>query len=120
MNKAPPKIYVSLHCEYDEPIDLETEMPTEFSTVPYEGPKWEYVRADLLPQWLPIESAPKDGRSILVCNQEMRDSCIVVGYDTDLVGKEPIYFHCWVGEEGVKYASGLFTHWMPVPKGPKE
>ena len=47
MNNAPEKIYVSLHDDWDEPIDLENEMPTEFTTVPYEGPNWVYIRSDL-------------------------------------------------------------------------
>ena len=70
-----------------------------------------------IPQWLPIEAAPKDGTEILVYD------------DGDIIIAD--YSH-WTGAEGEKIASWFVawtvesykycepTMWMPLPKPPTE
>lgn len=75
--------------------------------------------------WQPIETAPKDGTSIILCR----------GADADGLPIEPLGLFCqcaaWWGDEGgrwVVYADqiqdpDLFfapTHWMPIPDPPTE
>lgn len=62
--------------------------------------------APAVPQWMPIETAPKDGTPVLV--REARCSGFAVMYSG-----------------GWKYESGNIcylepTHWMPLPDAPKE
>ena len=74
--------------------------------------KVKYTRADLSPQWQPIETAPRDGTLILIA----RMPCdywhgIFVGYWNDTIDE-------WF------YSAALLisqpTHWMPLPKPPTE
>jgi hypothetical protein len=65
----------------------------------------EYIRADLVPQWQPIETAPKDGTEIIVLCRRKKVS---LGW----------YFSAstnnkhWLNENGSKINP---THWMPLP-----
>lgn len=72
----------------------------------------EYVRADLVPQWLPIETAPKDGTQFLF-NAPQMDCGLSIGefnagrlcsaFDGKVLGD-------WVTPP---------THWMPLPAAPE-
>ncbi len=65
--------------------------------------------------WQSIETAPKDGRTILVCDSPTQDSCAVVGYDND-VPHDPGW--CWTtGDQN--YHKDLFTDWRELPEQPK-
>lgn len=41
----------------------------------------EYIRADLVPQWQPIETAPKDGREFLACYGRCNNAMHLVSYN---------------------------------------
>jgi hypothetical protein len=102
----------------------------------------EYIRADLVPQWQPIETAPKDGTWVLLTGGDAYDefnlfkgtvdysvSPHVVNYpnDVSVAMKRPVvafwnekqsewafafWDSCWYGE----YSDP--THWMPLPAPP--
>ena len=59
--------------------------------------------------WQSIETAPKDGTMILI-------------YEADIGW---IYHSCWCKNSGIEWWGGTglhqnFTHWMPLPKPPKQ
>ena len=60
------------------------------------------------PAWMPIETAPKDGKESLFCTEELG---LVVMYWDDCEGK-------W--ETGFDVGDILTpTHWMPLPETPR-
>jgi hypothetical protein len=72
----------------------------------------EYIRADLVPQWQPIENAPRDGTQILGAWQ-----CLNKTWDMNAM----FYFE-EDGEGGwfdyhAEYMHNP-THWMPLPNPP--
>ncbi len=66
-----------------------------------------YIRADLVPQWLPIESAPKDRSRILVSHGS-NGACVVYWSDS---------FDLWMTTGG-NFIRDI-THWMPLPPPPE-
>ena len=74
----------------------------------------EYIRADLVPQWQPIETAPKDGTKILGAWPQLRKH--------KWWTIQPVFFHCgdwihgWDEDEDLALHP---THWMPLPEPPK-
>jgi len=118
------------------------EVGTWADTVRFSKQGTEYIRADLVPQWQPIETAPKDGTWVLVSGGDAYDefnlfkekldrsvSPPVVNYPNDVLValKRPVvafwyadqsrwaFAHwdsCWYGE----YSDP--THWMPLPAPP--
>lgn len=61
----------------------------------------EYLRADLFPQWQPIETAPRDGTEILGYREGL--GTWIVNWDPD----EQDFSPGWTP-----------THWMPLPEPP--
>jgi len=66
----------------------------------------KYIRANLVPQWQPIETAPKDGTEILVFHPERNEQ-----------------FVCYLKEGYWMFAPDAAlatdpTHWMPLPNPP--
>lgn len=72
------------------------------------------TQADATP-WQPIETAPRDGTSILACDVLMGDSCAVVFWFDD--DKWPTGWQ-WATADGTGYHVDKFTHWIPVPEQP--
>lgn len=60
-----------------------------------------------VPVWQPIETAPMDGREVLVCNL----GCVRVGFRDIARGG---VWSLWPGREAARP-----THWMPLPAAPK-
>jgi hypothetical protein len=73
---------------------------------------------ETFPQWRPIDTAPKDGSSILLC---------IRGYEP-AAGQWLVEHDCWIGfdpegrfdtdAELAAYIHDTFyhpTHWMPLP-----
>jgi hypothetical protein len=72
----------------------------------------KYIRADLVPQWQDISTAPKDGTEILLQGKAVpphEGRYVTVGYGFD---------------DGWRTYQGLLTNqptrWMPLPEPPKE
>lgn len=102
----------------------------------------KYVRADLVPQWQPIETAPRDGTEIILYkqpNKQCNAPFWVIGkfvsryellpyeqcYKEDCCGDcpEPEDFEIKVLVTSWNHkdiSSTGFTHWMPLPKPPTE
>lgn len=70
--------------------------------------------------WRPIESAPKDGREILVCHPDGSEEWFmaVVFYDESTSEDSPD--HCWHKADGLAYHRDFPTYWMPLPSPPEE
>ncbi len=73
-------------------------------------------------EWQPIETAPKDRRSVLLwgIHPERAD---VGAYDPDTYSKRPKPYWTAIGSErlyGVRYVrEHQPTHWAPLPEPPK-
>ena len=92
----------------------------------------EYIRADLVPQWQPIETAPKDGTSILIYTQGM---VIEARYCTGSWSEDtPISPAEYDGAVWCAFDDALafeieetphgdfcgeVTHWQPLPEPPQ-
>lgn len=60
-------------------------------------------------KWHPIDTAPRNGTSILVCN-DWQPGVDMVSWKG---GKKR---GGWATEDGTaQYGEGIFTHWMPLP-----
>ena len=76
--------------------------------------KTKYIRADLVPQWQPIETAPKDGTAILSTWPSLFK-------DQDKWFIQPVFFrdgiwlHLWDHDETLPLNP---THWQPLPSPP--
>ena len=91
------------------------------NTIDYDLTRWsisrwngdtEYIRADLVPQWQPIETAPKDGTRILGAWPQLRKWWTI----------QPVFFHCgdWIHGWDEDEDLALYpTHWMPLPTPPQ-
>lgn len=81
----------------------------------------EYVRADLVPQWQTIETAPKDGTSVLVWARWDWDGMAGDGcsepYDAQVAHYEGKNFFAKTFNPYVDIAVNP-THWMPIPNPP--
>ena len=70
--------------------------------------------------WLPIETAPRDGTPILAWPIKGSDGFIpyvVVAFDLENCGK---VFETWVEAAGEEWATYYPTHWRQLPAPPSE
>ena len=70
------------------------------------GGQQRYIRADLVPQWQPIETAPHDNKRILV--YVPRYGSMSASFDDGRFN-----LHACLNKQA------LPTHWMPLPEVPK-
>jgi hypothetical protein len=90
----------------------------------------EYIRADLVPQWQPIETAPKDGTEIIGVysnNYGYQDKPTVYGPWT-VAFRNGAWMASWAEGSVIEYESYSGTtykdaemeptHWMPLPAPP--
>lgn len=83
----------------------------------------QYTRTDTIPQWQPIETAPKDGRNILIISGFSPNSRAVEGYWRTETTENNITFlqgWVWVGDDSVPKPYMDPQGWMPLPTPPKE
>src|SRR6056297_3417287 len=90
----------------DEWVDEETN--------PLIARAWE-VRADLAPQWRPIEEAPKDGAMILAYDPGRYD---VPHPMVHTMKWEDSYWLVW--RDGPQFCEFRPTHWIPTPGPPED
>ena len=80
----------------------------------------EYIRADLVPTWQPIETAPNDGTEILITDGDftcfgcfyLREWVFCNGVETSEDGVDLFGLNKWIAGYGS-------THWMPLPTTPE-
>lgn len=105
MNKAPEKIYI-------------TNRPTKekvtcgFWDDVKDSNTFEYIRADLVPQWLPIETIKETGNEVLLIHATGLNQVVAV-YGTGASGKR-----IWKVKGTGIYPLEAFTHFMSLPKAP--
>jgi len=68
--------------------------------------------------WQPIETAPKDGTTILAVDALIQDTHAVVYYDDGLYPGSIYVWH--VTDTTIAYHRDRFTHWMPLPAQPPQ
>lgn len=67
-------------------------------------------------EWMPIESAPKDGTRVLLHARHTAHSWpIIVAY-----WRSGPRGTGWFGGKANHAPDGAFTHWMPLPSPPKD
>ena len=90
--------------------------------------------APSVPQWQPIETAPKTGRKIIVAytNRNAKPRTVMARWltdeqaaetDSDGVGLEGGWYECidnWDDYTEVAIHEGEPTHWMPLPAAPTD
>jgi hypothetical protein len=72
---------------------------------------------DAMSEWLPIESAPMDGRSVLLFQKNRTDA----GYSIVQASCYEGRFYADSRECVIDWEDGITkaTHWMPLPEPPK-
>lgn len=88
------------------------EQPPEDGALLYLAAPSAPVQA--VPDWQPIETAPKDGTEIIASNVS------VAGGFMQVVAYDALYSAPWRTQEDYGYSERAFTHWMPRPQPPKE
>lgn len=123
-----------------DPIDIVERMPNVagFDGIPLcheaaaEITRLRAALAAQVPQWLPIESAPKDGRKIIVIyvNHNGKTRTVMARWltqeevdeiDHEGVGLEAGWFECidnWSDYTEVAIHEGEPTHWQKLPAAP--
>lgn len=69
-------------------------------------------------EWQPIETAPKDGRDLLIFDK-FHKTAVIAFYRED--GRSPGKYGKFVWQlhdEGGSLAEQSITHWMPLPSPP--
>lgn len=65
-------------------------------------------------QWQPIETAPKDGKNVLIYRLGSGDQRATIGsLDEEGVWQSPEAYYIW------SWFDFSPTHWMPLPEPPK-
>lgn len=75
-----------------------------------------FGKAAMTREWQPIETAPKTGDAVLLCNADEQDSTMLLYYDETENANYP-----WqaVDDSNTAYPIEAFTHWTPLPEQPK-
>jgi hypothetical protein len=91
-------------------------------------PRTEYIRADLVPGWQPIETAPRDGTRVMLWRGfteigKWAEMVVAEWHDGEWQwpsDDNPSTHGEWTVDDMLNgYCScGDFTHWMPLPNPP--
>lgn len=109
----------------DDICVLEIEHDVDFIDV-YDSSQ-QYIRSDLVPQWQPIETAPKDGTWIMLTGGRIgwdikSESKVVIGQASSVLNGRVEENYRW---QFAWYNGGYHgeysnpTHWMPIPNVPE-
>ena len=84
-------------------------------------PHAEYIHADLVPQWQPIETAPKDGTKVLLygplsCSKGIIRKVPKMAVDRYAQPEDKLGWTGW-GKFNPKFWPP--THWQPLPEPPR-
>ena len=66
-------------------------------------------------EWQPIETAPKDGALLLLCDARVDRWQLTAFYEDDGLKPEKYVWHTL---DGLSYMDEMFTHWMPLQDPP--
>ncbi len=69
-----------------------------------------------MPEWRPIETAPKDGTHILCYIPETSEPALMYVLKWD---RHPSWGLSWLEADGEGWMACAPTHWMPLPAPPK-
>ena len=64
-----------------EKVYVSTSKNGDYVSAVDDGDSVAFIRADLVPQWQPIETAPKDGREFLACYGRCNNAMHLVSYN---------------------------------------
>ena len=79
----------------------------------------EYIRADLVPQWQPIETAPMErGKHILLWNAHDRCTYLGLWWSDGMDDPKSASWHS-LAFGSIRPLFGNITHWMPLPESPE-
>jgi len=85
---------------------------------------WNTRPAPTVPEWRPIESAPRDGTGILCWSDELYQKPYIAWFGEDLNAGENDGEE-WLTGDGDDFSTGSYftpckpTHWMPLPSAPE-
>ena len=105
MSDYPEKIWMN--------IDYEDGGLMDWSSRQLSPAASEYIRADLVTQWQPIETAPHDTDVLLASPSEWTNTGWIIE-----VGKASWGRRYDSGASSLSW-HGRATHWMPIPKVPE-
>ncbi len=119
MTSRPSRVYavVCMECGAHGPIsENDAESKKAYEAVAID---WSRRAAD----WQPIETAPKDGRLVLItggtiraADMEMKPSALNYAIPAEMDWGEWTHY----GEHGEEWIIENPTHWTPLPEPPKE
>lgn len=81
----------------------------------------EFIRSAAPPEWLPIETVPKDGTRVLLAwkdganlrGKPMRKNFVAEAYWSERIG-------LFRGPGSGSVHESFFSHWMPLPAAPNQ
>lgn len=106
MSDFPEKIWVTHKEEFPGHVSFRASN-LDHSNSP-DGTYPEYIRADLVPQWRPIETIP-DGETVIAIDPYGRARVVTKNNESKDFPVED-------KSAEASYAVAAFTHWMPIPK----
>ena len=120
MDNAPERIWAKVHGASTDILTGQRELLGGWNERARNG-QAEYIRADLVPQWHHMETAPRDGTPVdlWVINHLSYDK-----HSSRMVNVKFGPVQDWMGIERDDWQHGRGedcepTHWMPIPAPPK-
>ena len=106
MSSFPEKITMQGDISFDP-----NQSPNPKNPFGWKVAQQEYIRADLVPQWQPIETIP-DGETVIALDPYGRARVVTKNNESKDFPVED-------KSAEASYAVAAFTHWMPIQKVPE-